>query len=574
MSGGNDALNKVNCQKLAQLFTGPIDFSPAMLQLPAGTPAPPSRNWKLPQFDKAWRGEQLFRLQLGYHLRKRYDGVCHFSDTTHFLTPLGENIFDRMRYDGAAFAYRAQGVEATPRLAGVVSAFNYDPRRWTILADVSPKTAFRHVLKSFFYVAQTSLWDQDVVRRAVIDPARVVEIWHNGWSADAVLTAVLSKTQGILVERWNDFIVGVGDPTSPRYRMAAGEDATLLPPAKWGRNYDGTPKTTGVAARVYRGRHQPPLPETARKKALVVIGDGLGNVIEQTPLVKAVSSMFQETHVWLPRSRPDVVEMLRDMPGVSSVQIQFPSEFTDISAAFSTWLVTRELRKHKLKCPLYAANSPLNRKRSEAAVCLDSARHAGWAGDMPPPYVGYDEWQHPIVPEHDGPIIGLTTGRLNQPTWRFKEYAPERYAQVVTLLDEHLEGRAMFVQCGWRHDLAIPHDKVIDTRNVGTLRETLGLISRFSFMLGNDTGLCHASAALGVPTLVVFGPTSQDKCLPPQNAAAVSLGLPCQPCQPTGLGRYPDTRQPCRHECMKKLPAEKVFAAAINLYKERVTNRL
>jgi ADP-heptose:LPS heptosyltransferase len=64
-----------------------------------------------------------------------------------------------------------------------------------------------------------------------------------------------------------------------------------------------------------------------------------------------------------------------------------------------------------------------------------------------------------------------------------------------------------------------------------TLRETAELMASAGAVVGNDSGLSHVAAALGVPTIMLFGPTP-DATLgrPPANARVLRCGLACEPC--------------------------------------------
>lgn len=76
--------------------------------------------------------------------------------------------------------------------------------------------------------------------------------------------------------------------------------------------------------------------------------------------------------------------------------------------------------------------------------------------------------------------------------------------------------------------------------------------------ISNDSGLMHVAAALGTPTMGIFGPTSPHLWAPLNGLAATiqtRTALPCQPCQ----------RPVCRlndHRCMRDIPASDVVAIA------------
>jgi hypothetical protein len=277
--------------------------------------------------------------------------------------------------------------------------------------------------------------------------------------------------------------------------------------------------------------------------------------------------MFKEVHVWLPRSRPDIPDVLRDMPGIVTINTEWIDAFRDPDAIFQTWLVAPQANGQKPKSlrARYVSQHPRGTKRNEADVCFDAARKAGYDGDMPKPFVGFDIWPNRKL--FDGaPCFGFTTGRLHRPMWRFKEYSPASYAAVIDMLKKELPD-AKFFQVGWVHDTLIPHDDIIDTRKKGTLRQSLGLLKEFSVFCGNDSGLCWASSALGVPTVVVFGPTDPVKCLPAWGAVKVQAGLGCQPCQWRGMGKLEDRKTECKHECMEQLDPQKVFDTIIREYR-------
>ena len=64
-----------------------------------------------------------------------------------------------------------------------------------------------------------------------------------------------------------------------------------------------------------------------------------------------------------------------------------------------------------------------------------------------------------------------------------------------------------------------------------------------------DSGPVHLAAALGIPALVLFGPTSAVRWAPPPPGRALSLGLACQPCSNHGGERCPLGH----HDCLRRL---------------------
>ena len=79
-----------------------------------------------------------------------------------------------------------------------------------------------------------------------------------------------------------------------------------------------------------------------------------------------------------------------------------------------------------------------------------------------------------------------------------------------------------------------------------------------SLAISNDSGLMHIAAALGTPTMGIFGPTSPYHWAPLNGLAATvqtRTSVPCQPCH----------RPVCRmndHRCMRDIAAAEVVAIA------------
>lgn len=87
------------------------------------------------------------------------------------------------------------------------------------------------------------------------------------------------------------------------------------------------------------------------------------------------------------------------------------------------------------------------------------------------------------------------------------------------------------------------------------------LLHELDLLVTVDSGASHLAQASGVPTLVLFGPTSPVRW-GPRDAThrALSLALPCAPCSNTGSALCP--RPDHSHACMRDLDATTVAHAA------------
>ena len=88
-----------------------------------------------------------------------------------------------------------------------------------------------------------------------------------------------------------------------------------------------------------------------------------------------------------------------------------------------------------------------------------------------------------------------------------KRYPPEYYAELIkSILTEET---AVFIILGGAQDVEsgnivksiVNSDNVMDFTNKLTIRESAAFLSFCDFYVGNDTGMMHAAAALGIPVL-------------------------------------------------------------------------
>ena len=96
------------------------------------------------------------------------------------------------------------------------------------------------------------------------------------------------------------------------------------------------------------------------------------------------------------------------------------------------------------------------------------------------------------------------------------------------------------------------------------LRNGILAMAAAKVAISNDSGLMHIAAALGTPTMGIFGPTSPYLWAPLNGLAATvqtKTVVPCQPCH----------RPVCtmnEHRCMRDIPASDVVAIAARVLSE------
>jgi len=97
------------------------------------------------------------------------------------------------------------------------------------------------------------------------------------------------------------------------------------------------------------------------------------------------------------------------------------------------------------------------------------------------------------------------------------------------------------------------------------LRHGILAMAAASVAISNDSGLMHIAAAIGTPTMGIFGPTSPYLWAPLNGLVATVLqtktALPCQPCQRTVCTMND-------HRCMRDIPAADVVETVQRVLRE------
>ncbi len=120
------------------------------------------------------------------------------------------------------------------------------------------------------------------------------------------------------------------------------------------------------------------------------------------------------------------------------------------------------------------------------------------------------------------PVIALHPGsgspRKNWPAERYAALAArlarERHARLLVVAGPADEAAWQVLRGQWADEPPL----VLESRS---LAQVGALLARCHLLIGNDSGIAHLSAALGVPTLALFGPTDPRVWAPQGPRAAV-----------------------------------------------------
>jgi heptosyltransferase-1 len=215
---------------------------------------------------------------------------------------------------------------------------------------------------------------------------------------------------------------------------------------------------------------------------------------------------------WLRSLRREGYELVLDLQGLlRSALISF---FTRAPRRIGLWTA----REASI---LFYTERILEPPASAQEKYLEFLRHLG----IPP-----DPYDFGLVP----PILAIA-GLEGQSyiaihpyaRWRTKLWPYRYYQELVRLLPHHL-----FVVVGEGPWFPLHAENVVDLRFRLPLGQLAAVLHRARALVSTDSGPAHLGAALGTPTIVLFGATDWRKMRPVGKQVLVeSYPVPCSPCQ-------------------------------------------
>ena len=164
------------------------------------------------------------------------------------------------------------------------------------------------------------------------------------------------------------------------------------------------------------------------------------------------------------------------------------------------------------------------------------------------------------VSEEDA-VVAICPGSINS---RAKRWPAESYA---LLADRLIESKRRVLFIGSKDETDVSEDvtrrmlqKPIVLTGKTTLDQITAVLDRADLIVTNDTGPAHIGAALGRPTIVIFGPTNPLTTRPFAPEAVILRHPPdCAPCMLRDC--------PIDHRCMTAITVDEVFEQSHALLK-------
>ncbi|MBC8102317.1 MAG: glycosyltransferase family 9 protein [Cytophagales bacterium] len=306
----------------------------------------------------------------------------------------------------------------------------------------------------------------------------------------------------------------------------------------------------------------PPESRTVRTVLVITKHNFMGDTIVATPLLRGVRHAFPQAAITL-LTGGAAAQTLLEFPFVDNIEAYDPKRTQKGAAA--SWRLICALRgriggspdlclvaDRSVRAALIALlcrarvragfdtegrgcllthRVPYDLEKRESECCLDILRAVTAPGPLsdtlagsladPMPLLCITETERrrgaAILREREalGPVlVGIQPGA----SYRAKQWDPSRFAEVARALagegasivllgsgtTERDASRVLREAMGERFP-------VVDLTGETSMRETMGILAHLSLFIGNDTGVSHIAAALGTPTVSLFGPTLAEK---------------------------------------------------------------
>jgi ADP-heptose:LPS heptosyltransferase len=289
-----------------------------------------------------------------------------------------------------------------------------------------------------------------------------------------------------------------------------------------------------------------------KEPIIFTCGGGIGNVIQTTPTIQLLAKKFIVDIFIGNGCSSEIINLLK----ISGVRNIFYRTLSDIEYAYQLNAV-----QHRNQRPNFNAKIKINprlsfKKKSEAKVYGYLAVQLGITDPLPQSKISIES---PI--EKRQKIVAIYPGSKRNygcKRWNKFDFLANKFKKVIvvgTKADIYSHGKPTWIKRKWNWP-----------KNVsfffGNLEETTKCIANCSLFIGNDGGLSHISAAMQIPTFVIFGPTSPLKNLPySPTAYAISKNKPCSPCQFTKHWLHLVRTSQCKfnNRCLSNLTVEDVM---------------
>ncbi|MDP2750656.1 MAG: glycosyltransferase family 9 protein [Nanoarchaeota archaeon] len=328
-------------------------------------------------------------------------------------------------------------------------------------------------------------------------------------------------------------------------------------------------------------------------KILIVKLWAVGESVLTLPMIKALREKYPRAEIDVlatPRNK-DVYESCRYvnkvivMPSVVLRKYDLVIDcepWMNISAVLSFFAGKNRIGfSHGKRALVYNKRVHFNDKQHEVLTFLDLSKQVD-AGTEPDKLVKLNVSKEDIKKVNaflkknklNGFFVGIAPGVAESAKSRM--WPLPRYAHLIDYIVLKMHGKVLLI--GTEKDLPILSDlkELVDKKvqkniviSAGelTLKQSFGLIGKCKIFVSNDTGPMHIAAAMGVPTLGLFGPNTPVRFAPyGKKNISIYHRKACSPCINVHKGQVRECKEGI--DCMSDISAEEVIEAVEKLRKK------
>lgn len=261
----------------------------------------------------------------------------------------------------------------------------------------------------------------------------------------------------------------------------------------------------------------------APMKILFITSTRIGDAILSTGLLDYMARTWPEGKVTV-ACGPLPASLFEGFPNVERViavkKQKYHGHWIDLwkKAFGTTWDIVVDLRNSAVSRLVRAKKRHVfGGRKGEALHKVEQAAFLMGLNTPPAPRLYFTKVQEDFAHAVMAPGRDLILGVGPSANWIGKTWPAESFIDVVRWLtskDGPMTGArvAVFAAPGEEAQArpvldSVPEDKRIDVIAKGNPGEAAAALSLCDFYIGNDSGLMHAAAASGVPTLGLFGPS-------------------------------------------------------------------
>ncbi len=178
-------------------------------------------------------------------------------------------------------------------------------------------------------------------------------------------------------------------------------------------------------------------------------------------------------------------------------------------------------------------------------------------------------WSTQMAANPKGPVVAMHLGV--GPSAQYRRWPIERFVDIATALAENQHNLTV-VLTGAKSEQPLIEDfrkrfdgRVIEALDLGGLERTAALLQHCDLLISGDTGIMHLAAAMGTPTVGLFGPNTPVCWAPvgPRATYVYPSRQPCSPCINSYRRHIPENCTAIRESaCMWDITIDDVLKAA------------